>query len=120
MQLPSRSFSQFLQDSAAIIQGSTIGLIDLSAGSVLRSVLEANASVALWIQWLILRLLQATRAATSVGNDLDSWMQDFSVVRLPATPAVGQVSFSRLSSTTPALIPIGTLVTTGDNSHTFE
>ena len=38
----------------------------------------------LWMQWLILQVLQCTRAATSNGPDLDSWMADMTLTRLPA------------------------------------
>src|SRR3954451_19469586 len=95
MTLLSRSFTQFVQDMAAVVQGKGVGLVDLSVGSVLRSLLEANASLALWIQWLTLRLLQATRAATCSGSDLDSWMGDFSLSRLTAVPSRGEVTFTR-------------------------
>jgi Fe-S-cluster formation regulator IscX/YfhJ len=36
---------------------------------------------------LIVQVLQTTRAATSEASDLDSWVADFSVVRLPAPRA---------------------------------
>ena len=29
-------------------------LIDISVGSVLRALIEANAAIALWVQWLVL------------------------------------------------------------------
>lgn len=60
-----------------------------------------------------------TRAATSTGADLDSWMADFSLARLPASYATGVVTFSRLVPTLPALIPPGTLLRTTDAAHTF-
>ncbi|HUN43479.1 MAG TPA: baseplate J/gp47 family protein [Acetobacteraceae bacterium] len=81
--------------------------------------LEASASVALWLQWLILLVLQMTRAATSSGADLDSWMADFSLTRLPASPATGTVTFSRYNANATALVPMGTLVRTIDGSETF-
>ena len=85
----------------------------------MRALLEASASVALWMQWLILLVLQMTRAATSSGSDLDSWMADFSLSRLPASPASGTVTFSRYNTGATALVPVGTLVRTIDGSETF-
>ena len=60
-----------------------------------------------------------TRAATSVGSDLDSWMADMSLTRLPAVPAVGVVTFSRYTATSISLVPVGALVRTGDGTLTF-
>lgn len=108
-----------LESMSAVLQGSSQTLVDLSVGSVLRAILEANACIALWIQWLVLRTLQATRAATSTGTDLDSWMADFSVVRLPASPSVGNLIFSRFANSTVALVPAGSLVKTLDGGQTF-
>lgn len=119
MQLPLQTFSSLLQNMAAAVQSAASNLIDLTVGSVLRAILEANASVALWMQWLILQVLQTTRAATSSGADLDSWMADMSLSRLPAVAAVGLVTFSRYASSTTALIPAGALVRTTDGAKTF-
>jgi uncharacterized phage protein gp47/JayE len=120
MQLPIRSFAQLVQDMSASLQGSVTGLVDLTVGSVLRSILEANASVALWLQWMMIRVLQTTRAATSTGTDLDTWMDDFSVARLAAIPAVGQITFSRYATSQQATVPLGTVVKTTDGLVAYQ
>ncbi len=119
MQLPLQNFSALVSNAAAAVQGAASQLLDLSVGSALRAVLEASASVSLWLQWLIVLVLQTTRAATSTGPDLDSWMADFSLTRLPATAAAGQVQFSRFAPTASALVPVGTPVRTADGTQTF-
>ena len=119
MQLSLRTFSTLVQNMAAAVQASATQLLDLTVGSTLRAVIEANASIALWMQWLILQVLRTTRAATSSGADLDSWMADMSVTRLPAIAATGIVTFSRFSPTMPALIPAGALARTADGTQTF-
>jgi uncharacterized phage protein gp47/JayE len=98
------TFSSLVENSAAAVQGACGQLLNLTVGSVLRAILEANASIALWIQWLIVQVLALTRAATSTGPDLDSWMADYSFVRLAAVAATGSVTFSRYSPNTTALI----------------
>src|SRR5215467_4608363 len=108
MQLQLRTFSSLVTSAAAAVQGAAGQLVDLTVGSTLRAVLEANASLALWMQWLILEVLQMTRASTSNGPDLDSWMADFSLARLPAVSAYGAVTFSRFAPVSSALIPVGT------------
>jgi len=119
MQLSLQTFTSLVQNSAAAVQGACAQLVDLTVGSVLRAVLEANASIALWIQWLILQVLSMTRAATSNGPDLDSWMADFSLTRLPASPASGIVTFTRFTPTNTALIPVGAAVKTSDGTQSF-
>ena len=110
MQLSLQTFPQLLQRMSAAVQSSAGRLFDLSVGSVLRALLEANASIALWMQWLIMQTLSVTRAATSAGTDLDSWMADFALSRKPSTVATGLVTFTRLSTERQALIPVGSLV----------
>ena len=119
MQLSLQTFTTLVQNMAAAVQSSAAQLLDLTAGSALRAILEANASLAPWLQWLILQVLQATRAATSTGADLDSWMADFALVRMPASPASGLVSLSRYTPTLTALAPLGALVRTADGTQTF-
>jgi uncharacterized phage protein gp47/JayE len=119
MQLSLRSFSTLVQSMAAAVEASTTQLLDLTVGSALRAILEAHASVGLWMQWLILQVLQTTRAGTSTGADLDSWMADMTLTRLPATPATGTVTFSRFTPGMTALIPAGAMVKTVDGSQAF-
>lgn len=119
MQLRLLNFSSLVQNMAAAAQAASTQLLDLTIGSVLRAILEANAGMALWLQWLIARVLANTRAATSTGEDLDSWMGDFSVARLQAVAAEGTVTFARLTQGIQAAIPVGALVRTNDGTQTF-
>ena len=119
MQLSLRSFNALVQSMAAAVEASATQLLDLTVGSTLRAVLEANASIGLWMQWLILQVLRTTRAATSNGADLDSWMADLTLTRLPAVAATGTVTFSRFTPGMSALIPAGALVRTADGTQTF-
>jgi uncharacterized phage protein gp47/JayE len=119
MQLSLRTFNTLVQSMAAAVEASASQLLDLTVGSTLRAVLEANASIALWMQWLILQVLRTTRAATSNGADLDSWMADLTLTRLPAVASTGIVTFSRFTPGTTGLIPGGALVRTADGAQTF-
>ncbi len=119
MQLSLRSFNALVQSMAAAVEASATQLLDLTAGSTLRAVLEANASIGLWMQWLTLQVLRTTRAATSDGADLDSWMADLTLTRLPAVAATGSVTFSRFTPDMSALIPAGALIRTADGTQTF-
>jgi uncharacterized phage protein gp47/JayE len=119
MQLQLRDFASLVANAAAAVQAASRALVDLSVGSTLRAILEANASIGLWMQWLILRVSRMTRAATSDGEDLDSWVGDFDLARLPAVAATGQARFARFTATEAALVPAGTLVRTADAKQGF-
>lgn len=117
--ITSKSFTQIVSDIATAIQGRASALLDFTVGSVLLSVTEAVAAVAIWLQSLILVLLNTTRAALSTGTDLDSWMADYGLTRIQATPATGQVTFARFTATMQATIPAGTMLQTGDGTQQF-
>ncbi len=119
MQLSLQNFSSLMEGMASAVQGAASSLVDLTVGSVLRAILEANASVALWLQWLIVEVLAGTRLATSSGVDCDSFGADFGFMRLPAVAASGQVTFSRFSATGAAMVPVGASVATTGNSQSF-
>ena len=119
MRLPLRTFTELVNDMSAAVHAAAGRLLDVSVGSVLRAILEANASVVLWMQWLAVQVLQSTRAATSSDKELDSWMRDFGLERLPSTPAVGSVRFARQTAGTRALIPPGSRVKTADGTIGF-
>jgi phage-related baseplate assembly protein len=119
MNLPTRSFTDIVRDMSAAVTASAGRLIDISIGSVLRAIIEANAAIVLWVQWLVLLTLQTTRAATSSGVDLDSWMADFSLSRLPAASASGIATFSRFSGNSTIFVATGTVIKTQDGSVSF-
>lgn len=119
MALNLKAFATLVSEQVTAIQGAASGLVDTAIGSILRSIVESNSAVVMWIQQLIVNLLVTTRAATSSGDDLDSWMADFSFTRLAATAATGQVVFSRFTATNQAVIPVGTQVTTTDGTQSF-
>lgn len=118
--LATRNFTTLIQNQAAAIQSKCNTLLDFTIGSILRAMIESNGSVVLWLQGLILYVLSITRASTSTGVDLDSWVNDFGVTRLAATPASGAVLFSRFTNSQGALIPVGAQVQTADSSASFS
>jgi uncharacterized phage protein gp47/JayE len=119
MALSTQDFPTIVRNSVTAIQGAARGLVDLTTGSILRSVVEANATVVLWLQGLILQLLATTRAATSNLSDLDTFMLDFGVTRLGAVTASGQVTFSRFTAAAQAVVPVGATVLTADGTQSY-
>jgi uncharacterized phage protein gp47/JayE len=118
--LQTQNFTTIVQNTVTAIQGGASKLLDLTVGSVLRAIVEANAAVILWLQGLILQVQTLTRAATSQGSDLDSWVADYGLTRLPAVAATGQVTFSRFTATMQAVVPAGSLVQTADGTQQFS
>lgn len=120
MILSFQNFQSLVQNSAAAAQGACAQLLDLTVGSVLRAILEANASIALWIQWLIVQTLSVTRLSSSLGQDVDSFVADFSLTRLPAVAATGLVTFSRRSAGEATLVPFGAQIKSQDGTQIFQ
>ncbi|MDR3536530.1 MAG: baseplate J/gp47 family protein [Acetobacteraceae bacterium] len=120
MKLNLQTFSTIVANSAAAVQAGTAQLLDLSTGSLLRAILEANASITLWLQWLVICVMRIMRASTSAGSDLDSWMGDFGFTRLPSSCAFGVVTFSRYNVSNNATIAPDALVRTADGTQTFS
>ncbi len=114
-----KDFITLVRDQVTAIQGRAAGLVDFTIGSLLRAITESNASVLQWLQQLIVTLLATTRASTSSGADLDSWMADFGFYRLSASFATGSVTYSRFTPTNSALIPVGALVGSTDGSQQY-
>ena len=119
MALNTQDFTALVRNMVTAAQGSCSKLVDTTIGSILRAIFEAVAAVGLWLQSLILQLLATTRAATSAGTDLDTWMADYGLTRLAAVYATGLVTFARFTATQQAVVPIGASVQSADGSQTY-
>lgn len=119
MAISTQTFTQYVSNAVAAIQGATKLLVDLTIGSILRAVVQATAAIALWLQGIALQIAALTRFASSSGADADSWGADFGFLRLLASTSTGQVTFSRFTSTSQATIAIGSLVQTADGTQQF-
>src|SRR5258706_8259156 len=122
--LTTKNFTTLVQEWAAVCQSSVAAVfptqvLSFTKGAVFRALAEAQASVSLWLQGLILQLLTVTRLATSSGLDVDSFVNDYGLTRLPANAATGLVTFARATPTNPAVIPIGATVQSADGTQTF-
>jgi uncharacterized phage protein gp47/JayE len=106
VQLSLLNFPSLVSNTAASVQSKCSKLLNLTVGSVLRSIIEAFASTGLWLQYLIVQVWSGCRLSTSTGTDVDTFVGDFSLTRLPALPSSGTCTFGRFSvSTTVAVVP---------------
>lgn len=115
-----KGISQLVQDQAAAMQASATAVLDFSTGTVTRALVEANAMLGVWLQGLVLAVLNITRLATSFNGDVDSFVNDFGLYRLASSSASGSVTFSRFTPTNPAVIAPGAQVQSADGSQTFQ
>ncbi len=119
MQLSFLPQQTIVEGEVAAAQAVAPQLTQVSSGSVAYALFQGFASVCLWLQWLIAQVLSMTRLATSQGADVDSFVGDFGLARLPATFATGSVTFSRYSASGTALVMPGAQVKTADGSQPF-
>lgn len=119
--LPTRSHAGIVATIAAGMQGRVVTrFLNFAAGRIFLALAEAYAGVCLWLQREITQVQRETRLATSFGSDVDSFVADFDLARLPAIAATGAVTFTRFTaSNSEALVPIGATVRTGDGSLTY-
>lgn len=119
MPLSTLDQATLVRQQAAAIQAQASVPLNLNPGSVLLAFLEAEAATAMWLQTLVVQLLQAARLSTATGPDVDSFVADFGLTRLPAKASTGTVTFSRTTTTQSAVIPAGTVLQTADGTQQF-
>ncbi len=119
MALNTLSFTTLVRQQVAAIQSACSTVLTFLVGSLELARVQAVAGVSMWLQSLVMQLLNTTRLSTSTGNDVDTFVGDFGLTREAAVAATGIVSFSRYTYTNSATIPVGTTVLTTDTTQTF-
>ena len=111
MTIPTKTQNQFVGDMIAS-WGSALQIAPvLPQGDFLLALFESVSTQLTFLQAQAVLILALTRAATSLGPDLDTWMADFNFTRLPATFASGPVVLGSLQPVAaPVFIPAATLV----------
>lgn len=119
MTISTKSFSTLVSDAVAAVQGQASALLDFSVGGVIRAIIEAVAGVSIWLESLVLQVAALTRASTSNGADLDSFVNDYGLSRGAAVSSVVVVTFARFTPSAQAVIPPGAQVGTLDGTQAF-
>lgn len=122
MPLPTKTYEQYLSDIISTWAGILFLNPNLQSGDPLLALFQALVLGGFMFQQAqIIAVNKLTRAATSTGADLDSWMADFSFPRKPAAFATGQVQFSvnRVLSSNVS-VPVGTVIQTLDGSIQYQ
>ncbi len=114
-----QGFTSFVNASVAGVQASARAVVDATVGSITLAWAQAVAGVALWLQAYTIQVLTLTRAATSNGTDLDTFVSDFGLTRIAATFATQTATFASYTYTTQRQIPLGALISTGPGGIQF-
>jgi hypothetical protein len=73
--------------------GGSLGILpNLLEGDPELAIFEGTATQGGWLQYVAQLIWTAARASTATGSDLDSFVNDFGLTRLPATFAQGPVT----------------------------
>jgi uncharacterized phage protein gp47/JayE len=122
--LQTKDFGQLNQEQQQAIQANaSINLqktLNFTEGSLLLAQVESNSGVALWLQGICVKLLAISRLATSVGIDVDTFLEQFGLKRLQAVAATGFATFSRFSSTEQASISVGSQISSSFTGLVFS
>jgi uncharacterized phage protein gp47/JayE len=117
--LSTMNFTDIVRGTVTAIQAGSTQLLNLSVGSVLRAIIEAQAGVILWLQGLVAYVLTLTIFNTRIGADADSWGAQFGFDRLSAVASSGDVTFTRFTTTSQSVIPFGVLLQSADGTQSF-
>jgi len=119
MAINTLSFTTLVRQQVAAIQAACSTVLTFVVGSLELARVQAVAGVSMWLQSLVMQLLNTTRLSTSSGSDVDSFVGDFGLTREAAVQASGTVAFSRFTPTNAATIPVGAMVGTSDGTQSF-
>lgn len=116
-----QTLATLVQNMAAAAQAAAAQVLDFTTGSIWDALMRAVAGVQLWLQYLVLQVLQQAFLTLASGAQVDAWLAQFPLFggRLPGTYATGTVTFSRFTTVSSALIQVGAQVRTADGSQTF-
>jgi hypothetical protein len=117
--IQSQDFTTLVTNMVASIQARATIALNLTVGSVLRAIVEAVAAMGLWLEAQIAYVLTITRATTSNGPDLDSFINDFGLSRLGAIASTGNLTFSRFSTVGSAVVLPNASAQSEDGTENF-
>ena len=119
MAIPFQSFETLVKNQVTAIQAASNAYIDFNEGTVELALVQAQAAMGIWLEYIFNAVLSLARAQTSTGADLDTWMAQFQFYRLSGSPSTGNCTFSRTVTTGAAQVNVGVRVSTADFSANF-
>jgi len=113
MPLTVQTPTQVIANLQTVITAYTAKVKNFTSGSIAGSIVNSFAAMVLFLQQQAQYLVTVSRAATSVGVDLTSFVADYylSPTRVAATFAQGPVTFTRFQvAPAQVVIPVGTII----------
>lgn len=121
MTLPTKSFSDFVSGMVATWAAQTGTTPVFSDGDILLAWWQAVAVQLDFLQAQVQLVVALSRAQTSTGDDLDSWMAQFNFTRLGSTFATGPVTLSKATASAVQIqIPVGSVIQTVGGAVQYE
>lgn len=110
-QLPTWDFNELVSNMVAAWAANAGVTPQLNQGDPLLAIFQSFATQIVFLENMATQLAALTRAQTSTGANLDTWMGQFSFTRLPAVSATGEVVLSVNSAhSQPTSVPLSTIV----------
>lgn len=106
MALQLSTFNQFVSGMATTLANSTKKVTNLQPGSAAFALLQAAAGLAISLQAKIAAVANMTRLGTSQGNDVDTYIGDFGMKRIPASFSTIPLQVNRNDTSGPLSIPL--------------
>ncbi len=115
------TFNQLTTNMLTAIASQTTKITNFSPGSITLALVQSFAGNSLLLENLITQLAAVTRLSTSTGSDVDSFINDFGMTRLPATPAVVALTLTRTAIGVQLNVPlnVSNIVQTVQNQVQF-
>lgn len=104
MSLVTFSFNDFVTQFQNALASGSPKFTNFSTGAAALALAEAAAGNAMSLQYVVQQLADVTRLATSSGADVDSFLADWGLTRVPAVPSSGTITITRNNTTVPLLI----------------
>jgi hypothetical protein len=113
------TLNDLIETAKAAFLGNTTAPIVLVPGDPILAILQAGCLADLLVLQAIEAAGRRMRASTSVGVDLDTWLDDFGFERLSAKAPSGEVTFT-VNDETGANIPVGSTISSSNNSAVYS
>lgn len=120
MALNVQTFKNFVDTMTSTLSNSTAKVTNLRSGSVALAIIQAVAANALSLQQMLVSVYNTCRLATSTGADVDSFVGDWGMTRLPAGASDGLVTITRQLTTNELTVAPGGICQTPTSGIQFQ
>lgn len=114
-----KTLNQLVQIQMDYVAANVPATLSTPLGPFITAIIYAAALVGLVLQRIIQLVLAAARLTTAQNEDVDSFVLDFGLSRLPGNPATGDVTLGKfVNANSSIVIPLNTIVQTASTPPT--